>query len=135
MYPGRWKTLRPATPQEIKATTVLHMKIDEGAAKIRSGPPIDDDEDYGWPAWAGVVPVRGVIGPAQDDGRLASGTDSPGRRPSRTCSAHSYSDGPGTIGPSQRTLSSVNIVTSAAMEFIHSSDDCSWRQMRPAPGG
>jgi hypothetical protein len=56
---------------------VLHMKIDEGAAKIRSGPPIDDDEDYGWPAWAGVVPVRSVIGPAQDDGRLAPGTDLP----------------------------------------------------------
>jgi uncharacterized protein len=78
MYPGRWKTLRPATPQEIKATTVLHMKIEEGAAKIRSGPPIDDDEDYGWPAWAGVVPVRNVIGAAQDDGRLAPGTQSPG---------------------------------------------------------
>jgi nitroimidazol reductase NimA-like FMN-containing flavoprotein (pyridoxamine 5'-phosphate oxidase superfamily) len=78
MYPGRWNTLRPATPQEIKATTVLHMKIEEGAAKIRSGPPIDDDEDYGWPAWAGVVPVRSVIGAARDDGRLAPGTQSPG---------------------------------------------------------
>jgi nitroimidazol reductase NimA-like FMN-containing flavoprotein (pyridoxamine 5'-phosphate oxidase superfamily) len=77
MYPGRWKSLRPATPQELKATSVLHMKIQEGAAKIRSGPPVDDDEDYSWPTWAGVVPVHSVIGPAQDDGRLAAGTESP----------------------------------------------------------
>jgi hypothetical protein len=53
------------------------MKIQEGAAKIRSGPPVDDDEDYSWPTWAGVVPVHSVIGPAQDDGRLAAGTESP----------------------------------------------------------
>jgi nitroimidazol reductase NimA-like FMN-containing flavoprotein (pyridoxamine 5'-phosphate oxidase superfamily) len=77
MYPGRWKTLRPATAQEIKATTVLHMKIEEGAAKVRTGPPVDDDEDYGWPAWAGVVPVRTVIGAAQDDGRVVAGVERP----------------------------------------------------------
>jgi hypothetical protein len=77
MYPGRWKELRPATAQEVKATTVLHMKIEEGAAKIRSGPPVDDDEDYGWPAWAGVVPVRNVSGPPLDDGRLVPGTQLP----------------------------------------------------------
>jgi hypothetical protein len=77
MYPGRWQTLRPATALELKATTVLHMKIDEGAAKARSGPPIDDDEDYGWPVWAGVVPVRTVLGAAHDDGRLAAGVEQP----------------------------------------------------------
>jgi len=70
MYPGRWNELRPAHVQELKATTVLHMRIDEGAAKVRSGPPIDDQEDYGWPAWAGVVPVRRVIGAPENDGRL-----------------------------------------------------------------
>ena len=78
MYPGRWQTLRPATPQEIKATTVLHMKIEEGAAKVRSGPPVDDDEDYTWPAWAGVVPVHSVTGAAEDDGRVVAGVDAPG---------------------------------------------------------
>ncbi len=77
MYPGRWAELRPANTQELKATTVLHLKIEEGAAKARSGPPIDDDEDYGWPAWAGVVPVTHVFGPPQDDGRLAAGVSVP----------------------------------------------------------
>lgn len=77
MYPGRWQALRPATAQELKATTVLHMKIAEGAAKVRSGPPIDDDEDYGWPVWAGVIPVQTVPGVAQDDGRLVAGVEQP----------------------------------------------------------
>jgi nitroimidazol reductase NimA-like FMN-containing flavoprotein (pyridoxamine 5'-phosphate oxidase superfamily) len=77
MYPGRWQELRPVHPQELKATTVLHMPIGEGAAKIRAGPPIDDAEDYGWPAWAGVVPVRSVAGAPQDDGRLAPQASEP----------------------------------------------------------
>jgi len=70
MYPGRWKELRPVTAQELKATTVLSMTIAEGAAKIRSGPPKDDEEDYSWPVWAGVVPVRTVHGPPAADPRL-----------------------------------------------------------------
>lgn len=70
MYPRRWNALRPATEQELKATTVLYMKIDEGAAKIRRGPPVDDDEDYDWPVWAGVVPLRTVAGLPEDDGRV-----------------------------------------------------------------
>ena len=70
LYPGRWDELRPVHAQELKATTVLHMQIDEGAAKVRSGPPIDDEEDYAWPAWAGVVPVRAVAGAPENDGRL-----------------------------------------------------------------
>ena len=70
MYPGRWQNLRPVNRKELKATTVLHMPIDEGAAKIRTGPPVDDDEDYDWQVWAGIIPVRQVIGAAQDDGRL-----------------------------------------------------------------
>jgi hypothetical protein len=58
MYPGRWQELRPVTAQEIKATTVLAMHIEEGSAKIRSGPPKDDAEDLDWPVWAGVVPTH-----------------------------------------------------------------------------
>ena len=77
MYPGRWKELRPANAQELKATMVLHMKIEEGAAKLRKGPPVDDEEDYGWPAWAGVVPVKMVAGKAIDDGRLVAGVSVP----------------------------------------------------------
>ena len=49
--------------------------------------------------------------------------------------AHSARSGPGTIGPSQTTLASVNIVTSSAIEFIHNSGDWAWRHTRPAPGG
>jgi hypothetical protein len=77
MYPGRWDELRPAHAQELKATSVLHMRIEEGAAKVRTGPPIDDEEDYTWPAWAGVVPVRTVAGAPQDDGRLAPNVGEP----------------------------------------------------------
>jgi nitroimidazol reductase NimA-like FMN-containing flavoprotein (pyridoxamine 5'-phosphate oxidase superfamily) len=78
MYPGRWRELRPVTEQELKATTVLEMKIEEGAAKVRSGPPKDDAEDYAWPVWAGVVPVRMVAGRPVDDGRLVAGVSEPG---------------------------------------------------------
>jgi hypothetical protein len=55
--------LRPATRQEIKATTVLGMAIEEGSAKVRTGWPHDDEEDYSWPVWAGVVPVQAVVQP------------------------------------------------------------------------
>jgi hypothetical protein len=78
MYPGRWPELRPVTEQELKATTVLEMKVEEGAAKVRSGPPKDDAEDYTWPVWAGVVPVRMVAGRPVDDGRLVAGVSAPG---------------------------------------------------------
>ncbi len=60
--PGRWPTLRPHTDQEIKATSVLAFVIDEASAKIRTGPPIDDEEDYALPIWAGVVPLLQQVG-------------------------------------------------------------------------
>jgi len=74
LYPGRWRALRPVTRQELKATTVLGMAIDEGSAKLRTGPPVDDEADYGLPIWGGIVPVRMVAEAPQDDGRLAPGT-------------------------------------------------------------
>jgi uncharacterized protein len=70
LYPGRWNELRPVNRKELKATTVLHMKIEEGAAKVRTGPPVDDEEDYGLPIWAGVVPVRMQVGCPVPDDRL-----------------------------------------------------------------
>ena len=73
MYPGRWRELRPATSQEVKATTVLSMTIDEGSAKVRSGPPKDDAPDYDWPVWAGVNPVQAMSLAAQPDPRLKDG--------------------------------------------------------------
>lgn len=76
MVPGRWAQLRPANAQELKATTVMAMRIDEGAAKLRTGNPADDDEDYDWPVWSGVVPLRTVAGAPADDGRVLK--DAPG---------------------------------------------------------
>lgn len=77
MYPGRWDMLRLVTKKEVKATTVLWMDIDEGSAKMRNGPPIDDTPDYALPIWAGVIPVRIVAGKAVDDPQLAAGVGMP----------------------------------------------------------
>jgi uncharacterized protein len=78
VYPGRNTELRPIDPQELKATTVLGMTIEEASAKIRTGPPVDDEPDYALPVWAGVIPVRQVLGIPEADTRLASGTPLPG---------------------------------------------------------
>ena len=70
MFPGRVAELRPINDQELKATTILSIPIDEASAKIRTGPPIDDEEDYALPVWAGVLPVRTVIGEPEPCDRL-----------------------------------------------------------------
>jgi uncharacterized protein len=77
LFPGRWAGLRPANKQEIKATTVLAMDLKECSAKVRTGPPIDDDEDYALPIWAGVVPVRLVVDAPIDDERNLPGVGRP----------------------------------------------------------
>lgn len=77
LLPGRWPGLRAPTRQELKATTVLGMTIAEASVKIRTGPPVDEDEDYALPIWAGIVPLRQVAGTPQDDGRLAKGAERP----------------------------------------------------------
>lgn len=77
LYPGRNSDIRPSTAQELKGTTVLRMAIAEGAAKIRTGGPIDDEDDYALPVWAGVVPLRMVAGAPEPDDRLAAGTPVP----------------------------------------------------------
>jgi uncharacterized protein len=77
MFPGRWQQLRPATTKEIKATTVLAMAIEEGSAKVRAGWPHDDEEDYSWPVWAGVVPVQAVMQPPLPDERLVGAKEPP----------------------------------------------------------
>jgi len=58
LYPGRWNALRPVSPQELKATRILWMPLDEASVKIRTGGPVDDEEDMGDDVWAGVVPFR-----------------------------------------------------------------------------
>jgi uncharacterized protein len=75
--PGRWAELRPVTKQELKATCVIGMTIDDAAAKVRTGGPIDDEEDYALDVWAGVVPLRTVAGKAVPDERLKPGVALP----------------------------------------------------------
>jgi len=77
LFPGRWDALRPVTAQELKATTVVGMEIEEAAAKIRTGPPVDDEEDYGWDVWAGVLPTALTKGAPVDDPRLQDGVPVP----------------------------------------------------------
>ena len=56
LVPGRWDQVRPPTRQELKATQVLALPLDEASAKVRSGPPMDEDEDLDRDVWAGVIP-------------------------------------------------------------------------------
>ena len=62
LVPGRLPLLRPTTAKELKSTSVVRLPITEASAKVRTGPPIDDDEDYELPIWAGVVPVTVTYG-------------------------------------------------------------------------
>ncbi len=71
--PGRWDALRPVTAQELKATSVLRLKLDEASAKVRTGMPSDDEADIGWPVWAGVLPLHVASGPATADAHVPGG--------------------------------------------------------------
>ncbi len=77
VYPGRWNILRPMTEQELKGTSVLGMPIDEVSAKIRRGPPIDDDEDVGLDIWAGVIPLAYTVGPPIPEKHVREGMAPP----------------------------------------------------------
>ena len=70
---GRWDEVRLPTAQEMKATLVLALPLEEASAKIRTGMPVDDEEDYGMDVWAGVLPLRTVAGEPIPDDRLKSG--------------------------------------------------------------
>lgn len=58
LIPGRWQETRPPNRKEMNATSVVAIQIEEASAKIRVGPPIDDEEDYALPVWAGVLPLQ-----------------------------------------------------------------------------
>lgn len=77
LFPGRWDMLRPMTRQEAKATTVLSMPITEASAKVRTGMPKDDEEDYALPIWAGVLPFRAEVLPPLSDPRNLVGVSAP----------------------------------------------------------
>jgi hypothetical protein len=70
MIPGRWDDVRQPTEAEMKMTSVLTLPLDEASAKVRVGPPIDDDEDYDLDVWAGVVPLQLVAKEPVADPRL-----------------------------------------------------------------
>jgi hypothetical protein len=78
VVPGRWDNVRSPNPQELKATLVLTLSITEASAKTRSGPPLDDEHDYGLPVWAGELPLQTTVLTPVADPRLPSGTALPG---------------------------------------------------------
>jgi len=77
VVPNRWSDVREPTDSELKATIVLYLELMEVSAKVRTGPPIDDEEDYAMPVWAGEIPLRLVAGVPIPDPRLAEGIDPP----------------------------------------------------------
>ena len=77
MIPGRWKSVRKPNEAELQQTTVLSLPIDEASAKIRTGPPLDDEEDYAMNVWAGVLPLNLTTGEPIADPRQPAGIDVP----------------------------------------------------------
>ena len=74
---GRWKDVRGPSEKELKATSVLEFLIEEASAKVRQGPPLDDDQDYELPVWAGVLPLKLEAKTPIPDPRLDEGTEVP----------------------------------------------------------
>ena len=70
LIPGRWQETRPPNQKEMNATSVVSIRIDEASAKVRMGPPVDDEEDYALPVWAGILPLRAATSNPIRDERL-----------------------------------------------------------------
>jgi nitroimidazol reductase NimA-like FMN-containing flavoprotein (pyridoxamine 5'-phosphate oxidase superfamily) len=77
LVPGRWADVRWPNRKELKGTAALALPIEEGSAKVRTGPPIDDEEDYALGMWAGVVPMRTEVLAPEPDERLPDGIKPP----------------------------------------------------------
>jgi nitroimidazol reductase NimA-like FMN-containing flavoprotein (pyridoxamine 5'-phosphate oxidase superfamily) len=77
VVPGRWADVRPPDENELRATLVLRLRLAEVSAKVRTGPPIDDDEDYNLAVWAGVVPLRLIADAPVIDDRVPAGIEAP----------------------------------------------------------
>ncbi len=74
---GRWEHAKQPSEKDLKATSVLSLPLEEVSAKIRTGPPIDDEEDYTLPVWGGVVPLIQSFGEPVPDGRVLEGIAPP----------------------------------------------------------
>ena len=70
ILPGRWGDSRQPNERELKQTSVLRVPIEEFSAKVRTGPPTDDEEDYSFPTWAGVLPLEMKAGEPIRDPKL-----------------------------------------------------------------
>jgi len=77
ILPGRWAESRQPNERELKQTLVLRLPIEEFSAKVRQGPPIDDEEDYAFPTWAGLIPLQVVPAAPINDPRLDPNTPVP----------------------------------------------------------
>ncbi|CAN5320352.1 pyridoxamine 5'-phosphate oxidase family protein [soil metagenome] len=77
IVPGRWADVRWPNELELKATSVLRLSIDEASAKIRTGDPVDDEEDYAMDVWAGVLPLEVSHGDPISDAKLPAGIEPP----------------------------------------------------------
>ncbi len=77
LVPGRQAELRPTTAKEAQGTSVLQLSLNNGSAKVRTGPPIDDAEDYDVDVWAGVIPVTTTLGTPEPDPLLKAGIPLP----------------------------------------------------------
>ena len=77
MIPGRWDDVREPSEPELKQTTVLSLPLTEASAKVRQGPPLDDEEDYDLSVWAGVIPLSLAAAPPVADARIPANTEVP----------------------------------------------------------
>jgi uncharacterized protein len=77
ILPNRWSEIRQPTANELKATAVLLLPLQEASAKIRAGFPVDDEEDYALDIWAGVIPLRMTADKPISDERLKDGIETP----------------------------------------------------------
>jgi nitroimidazol reductase NimA-like FMN-containing flavoprotein (pyridoxamine 5'-phosphate oxidase superfamily) len=74
---GRWEEVRPPSKAELNGTNVLRLPLEEASAKVRTGPPVDDEEDYELRVWAGVLPLETVAGEPVPDPRLPAEIEAP----------------------------------------------------------
>jgi uncharacterized protein len=77
LVPGRWGDARAPSEQELRGTSVLRMPLEEASAKVRSGGPIEEEDDYELPVWAGTIGLRLTAGAPEPDARLLPGIECP----------------------------------------------------------
>jgi uncharacterized protein len=77
LVPGRWGDARLPTEQELKGTAVLRIRLDEASAKVRTGGPVEEEDDYELPVWAGTIDLRIAASSPKPDDRLLPGTECP----------------------------------------------------------